>query len=184
MDPENPVLRTTLRVWLEPQHNPPPRGQNTKPKTVSQKQCGRQVVPFAASQLITLEVDRRTLMMSTCKSKQTNNPSVARRRSDLQIRSLHSIKQSERAEYGAELAKLKQLKPAMVRSGCFAARLADPQLQHDSGRRIQGERRSFACARLPLLRISMTGSGSTLGRRKTSSATASRRFTCGRSQLV
>ena len=33
----------------------------------------------------------------------------------------------------------------MVRSGCFAARLADPQLQHDSGRRIQGDRRSFAC---------------------------------------
>ena len=42
-------------------------------------------------------------------------------------------------------AEQARLKPAMVPSGCFAARLADPQLQHDSGRRIQGDRRSFAC---------------------------------------
>ena len=65
------------------------------------------MVPFAASQLITLSRDN-----------------------------------SRSARRTAEQAKLK---PAMVRSGCFAARLADPQLQHDSGRRIQGERRSFAC---------------------------------------
>ena len=62
-----------------------------------------QVVPFAASQLITLN----------------------RRR--------------------AATAEQPWLKARLKPKWCFAARLADPQLQHDSGRRIQGERRSFAC---------------------------------------